>query len=150
MSLLDVFSKGGKAVDTVSDIAKDISSGIDVLVETPEERAQYTSQIVDKWLTHFTELKDSQSIRAITRRILAVAWVGSFLVFAWIGLVTFLWNYYARAEVTNSAGQMIGPPAYCLQMMDRLEWGTLAVLVFYFGPFMLRYLKGAKLFGPGK
>lgn len=61
----------GKAVDAAANIATDISSGVDMMFYTDEEKAQAAQKGFDSFLKLMEIEKDAASIRAVTRRLIA-------------------------------------------------------------------------------
>jgi len=79
MGLMSIFGSV-KVVDTVADTVK---SGIEMLDEafyTDQEKAADAGKIMDTWLEIQKAIAQENSIRSITRRILAWAVMGLFLI----------------------------------------------------------------------
>jgi len=78
--VLSFFSSTPKAIDTALDVARDISSGLDVLVLTDEERIQYQARAVDQWMEIQKAIAGENGERGVTRRILAKNLVSALLI----------------------------------------------------------------------
>jgi hypothetical protein len=57
---------------TASELAEDLSSGVDKIFYTSEEKAENAQKTYESWLEMVRALKDSEAIRSVTRRVLAV------------------------------------------------------------------------------
>lgn len=118
MGFLSWMKTSEKAVDTATDIAKDISGGIDVLVYTEEEKAQARQKAVDTWIRIQEAIRNENSERAKTRRILA--------------------KYLFQVQMTLVLGAVAvfpfnaGYAGYIRQMAEMLLPWTGAVVTFYF------------------
>lgn len=119
MGLFDIFKTSTKTVDTALDLAKDASAGIDMMFFTDEEKSKISKEVMEHWLKVQTALKEESSIRSFTRRILAVFFCGSFLLFLTMAAVAFPF-------IPGYAG-------YLLQLADKLSTAVTTILIFYFG-----------------
>jgi hypothetical protein len=129
MRLLDWLTAGPKAADKVLDST---ISGIDKLVLTEEERIDARKEFITSWLSLQTTLGEETTVRGVTRRLLALLVVGTYVLLS-LGAVA-VWKFDKAFadfiwEVAN-AGQY--------------GYMTLAVVVFYFGPYVFERLFGGK------
>lgn len=129
MRLWDWLTAGPKAAEKVLD---GTIAGIDKLVLTEEERLDARKDFIESWLKLQATLGEETTVRGVTRRLLALLVVGTY-VFLSIGAVA-VWKFDKAFadfiwEVAN-AGQY--------------GYMTLAVVVFYFGPYVFERLFGKK------
>ena len=120
-SILGFFGGGSKAAEKVLGGAVD---GIDKLVYTDEEKAEFRGKLADAWIELQKTLGEETSVRGVTRRILAVAFSGFYLLASVLAIG--FWPFYKEYsdfiwEVTNGTHGYI----------------TLAIVAFYFGPYFL-------------
>lgn len=129
MGIFDWLTAGPKAAEKVLDGA---ISGIDKLVLTEEEKQDLRQKLAENWIELQKLLGEETTVRGITRRILAVMCVGTYIGLSVTSVVVwkfdktfadFIW------EVAN-AGQY--------------GYITLAIVAFYFGPYFLSSLLGKK------
>lgn len=119
MGLFSWLRTSEKAVDTGLDLVKKGADGIDMLIFTDEEKARFSAETMQLWLKTQEVIKDESSIRSVTRRILAVAIVGEFLLFLLMAGVGFLFN--------------VGWAKYLLMLAQELSGLAMLVAGFYFG-----------------
>ena len=103
-------------------------SGIDKLVYTEEERADARTTALDAWLKLQAMMGEETTVRGVTRRILSVMCIGTYILLSLLSVAVWTFNKaYADFiwEVAN-AGQY--------------GWITLAIVAFYFGPYFLQKL----------
>lgn len=129
MGLFNWLTAGPRAAEKVLDSTV---AGIDKLILTDEEKQDYMSKAADQWLELQKLLGEETSIRGVTRRIIAVMCIGTYL-FLSIGAVA-VWEFDKAFadfiwEVAN-AGQY--------------GYITLTIVAFYFGPYFLSKLLGGK------
>jgi hypothetical protein len=129
MKFFDWITAGPKAAEKVLDAG---IAGVDKLFYTDEERAEARKELAAGWIKLQETLGEETTVRGMTRRILAVMVVGVYIflslmcVAVWKfdkGYADFIW------EVAN-AGQY--------------GYMTLAVVVFYFGPYVFERIFGKK------
>lgn len=124
------FIPGSAAASKVLDSA---IKGVDELVYTDQEKAEARQKLLDNWVELQKSLGAETTVRSITRRILAVLILVPFVLLILMAAVAYPFNpEYSRFLVELDAG----------------NFGMLALGVagFYFGPYMLGYLKAP----PGK
>lgn len=127
MSLKDAFgwlSSGPKAAEKVLDAG---IRGIDALVYTDEEKAVAHQKLMDTWLKLQEQLAGESTVRAVTRRILAFIFAGSFVTLNLAAAVVYFWNDAYAQFLFNVADGQFGI-------------ATTLVVGFYFGPHMLQRL----------
>lgn len=129
MKFWDWLTAGPKAAEKVLD---GTIAGIDKLVLTEEERLDARKSFIDSWLKLQAILGEETTVRGVTRRLLALLVVGTYVLLS-IGAVA-VWKFDKAFadfiwEVAN-AGQY--------------GYMTLAVVVFYFGPYVFERLFGKK------
>lgn len=105
--------------------------GIDALVLTEEERMELNKQLGQQWVDLQKTLGPETTIRAVTRRILSVAIMGSYMLLCLAAAAVYSFN-----------------PSYTDVLLDIAEgkFGvmTLGVAAFYFGPYMVGQFMGKK------
>jgi hypothetical protein len=123
MGLFSWLSQTPKVVDTASDLATNLASGVDMIFYTEEEKAQARQKSFDAWLDMTKSLGPS-SARDITRRVIAV------MVMLTCIMLTFIGVFAAASAKEHLAEVTLGFFA---------EWWkiAIAVSVFYFGPHVL-------------
>jgi len=126
--LTNLFSSK-KAVETGCDIAKDISSGIDVMFYTDEEKAQAREKAQEKWMELMVKTRDENGPRAKTRRFLALAYTLATLT---VG-TTAVGMGIAGAEDAKLVAD------YAQHLAQTEPW----ILGFYFGPHIMKAIKKA-------
>lgn len=120
-SILGFFGGGGKAAETILDGAV---NGIDKLLFTEEEKAEFRGKLADAWIKLQETLGEETSVRGVTRRIIAVGFAGFYLFMSTMAIA--FWPFYREYsnfiwDVTNGTHGYI----------------TLAIVAFYFGPYFL-------------
>lgn len=129
MGIFDWLTAGPKAAEKILDST---IAGVDKLILTDEERAEFQQKVGEQWLELQKLMGEETSIRGVTRRILSVMCIGTYIllslgsVIAWKfdkAFADFIW------EVAN-AGQY--------------GYITLTIVAFYFGPYFLQKLLGKK------
>lgn len=123
MSLFSWLSQTPKIIDTASELATNLASGVDVLFYTDEEKAQAQQKAFDAWLD-MTKALGPSSARDITRRIIAVMVMLTCVLLTVVGI-------YASA-IANERLSSVALGFFA-------EWWKIAitVAVFYFGPHVL-------------
>jgi membrane-bound ClpP family serine protease len=118
---LDWFKAGNRAADTAADLIGDISSGIDLLKLTDEERIQYTQGGFKLHLKYMEQNIDQNSERSKARREIAKA-----IVYYYLSLLTFVALVY-RFDPEWAK--------FILEMSVKMKLGIafIAIIVFYFG-----------------
>jgi hypothetical protein len=127
---LGVFSKlfgSAKTVDTLVDGAV---KGIDALVFTEEEKSEAHRETFQLWLKMQEVVSQESSVRSVTRRILAVMIVGTFLFF----LISAAVAYPISIDYAK----------FLLSLAKELGGLTLAIGCFYFGVHLIRGLTNGK------
>lgn len=133
MSWLSSLFGSSKAIDTGCDLAKDLSSGLDVLVTTDEELIQYRQKATDQYLEYWRLQQDANSVRSEARRSIAVIvvciWASYFLstlLCIWLRLVFAAMGKAAVAKVFAEGATQF------MQNTNELSWVMGAVMTFYF------------------
>jgi len=101
-------------------------AGIDALVFTAEEKSRASLEAYQLWLKTQEVLASESSVRSITRRILAIMILGTFL-----GLLIAAAVAYPISETYA---------AFLLSLASELSGLSLAIGCFYFGVHLLRGL----------
>lgn len=125
---MNIFQQIGRWFTAGSDSASKVLdagiAGIDALVLTDEEKMELNKKLGDQWVELQKTLGPETTIRAVTRRILSVAIMGSYLL-----LTLFAAGVYSVNE------------PYALVLLDIADgkFGVMAlgVAAFYFGPYMI-------------
>lgn len=129
MNLFSWLTVAPKATEKVLDGA---ISGIDKLVYTDEEKAEARTKYLETWLELQKMLGEETSVRGITRRILAIMCVGTYIFLSLFSVA--MWKFdKAYADFIWEVGNA-GQYGYI----------TLTIVAFYFGPYFLEKLIGKK------
>ena len=119
MGFLDWFKTSSKAVDMADKVVDGAIAGIDKLFFTDEEKADMSQKAFELWIELQRAIAGESSIRSITRRILAILIMGSFLLMllaaAFIWIFNPLWS------------------KFILEVAGNLSNLVLAIGIFYFG-----------------
>ncbi len=122
MSFVDWFKAGPQAAEKVLDAG---IKGIDAMVYTEEEKAGARQKLMDWWLKVQQQLGEETTVRSITRRVIAFAAFGAYLLLVLVAAATYpWWPDYAKFLVDLAEG--------------KFGWIVLTVVGFYFGPPMLQ------------
>lgn len=125
-SMITGAKKTGKVIDTGLDLIQSGAKGIDAMFYTKEEQAQDRAKASASIIAHAVEMNkmanEEQSIRSITRRLLAVGIVfNSVMVFDYCIYLL----QTGKEQLVTKILQLVG------------AWGMdnalLAVVIFYFG-----------------
>lgn len=84
------FTSTEKATDTAQSVIENGMSAIDKMFYTEEEKAENANKVMDSWLKMQHALRDESSVRSITRRFIALAFVSIFLLDTQIAVVLLL------------------------------------------------------------
>ena len=124
---------GAQQVDKAMDIAKESTSGIiagiDAAWFTPEEKSRAALEITQAAI-RMVEATQSESVRSITRRVLA-----------WMIMTTFLFLVLFGALVYKIDVRWSG---YCLRAAKQMLFLVTPVSIFYFGWYGIKQLRGKK------
>ena len=129
MAWWNIFTTSEKAIDTAANIINGAVSGLDALFFTEEEKAKVSQQTMDTWLKMQAAIADESSVRSITRRRIAQAFIYTFLLFLIVGGILYPFNVEWATHVLGLAKQMTTP--------------VLVILGFYFGYFAISNVVGA-------
>lgn len=116
-----------KVIDKSLDIIDKGVDGIGKLFFTEQEKAELSQKTYETWLEVQRVTANESSIRSITRRVLAISIIGTFLLF--LIMAAFAYPF------------MQSWSAYLLRLAQALDQLVLAVAVFYFGVHILRSFK---------
>ncbi len=130
MGLLDIFRTSEKAVDTAADLIKAGADGLDMLFFTDEEKSEASNKFYENWIKTLGMLVDTESIRSITRRYLAVSVVGTWLLLILLGVAVRVFGGDKEAA------------EFVFEVAKSMNYSVLAVVTFYFGPEMIGRLLG--------
>ena len=155
---------------TASELAKDISSGVDMLIYTKEEKAidnaeqtklaaDMTVKATEAWLRMCELMRDSEKYRSVTRRAMAVGTVFSLFCMIWICIwaeiaATFHWFGVTTVQMKIPAGVTILEQIPLTSItwailkiaaVFQLGWVFCTIIVFYFGPQLIQYLTRKRL-----
>ena len=126
--------------ETASGLARDLSSGLDMLVYTPEEKAIQGAKTLDAWLRMLENMKSSDKYRSITRRILAVMIVVDFLLLINACVVIEAINTFGLVELKTVALMdstleftTLTWAIIKIAGVFQLGWVFCTIIVFYFG-----------------
>ena len=139
---------------TASDLAKDISSGVDMMIYTKEEqaidKAALTVQSMEAWLRMVEVMKSSEVYRSVTRRALSLFIIFNLMCMIWLAIwaevaATFGWfeslivvtiDSWAFTPITWSILKIAG--------VFELGWVFCTIIVFYFGPQLVQMMTSKK------
>ena len=120
--------------ETAGKVIDGVTSGIDKLFFTDEEKADVSQKAMDSIYSFIKTTMDESSIRSITRRVLAVLIVATFLFLLVMGAILYGLSADWSARFLECAGTLSNL--------------VLAVSVFYFGPYqvggMIKNIRGKK------
>lgn len=128
MKFRDIFGFLGSGPRAAEKVLDGAIAGIDKLILTDEERQDFMAKLGQNWLELQKMLGEETTVRGVTRRILAIMCVGTYILLSLASVVAWpFWKEYADFmwEVAN-AGQY--------------GYITLAIVAFYFGPYFLQKL----------
>jgi hypothetical protein len=128
MSLFGWISQAPKITNTACDLAKDISSGVDVMFYTEEEKSQARQAAYDTWLNMMKVLGPS-SARGISRRVIAIIVMLTCVFLTFVGVFA---AFVGEKLLVETVLAFFG------------HWWKVAtvVTVFYFGPHLVNAVKG--------
>ncbi len=98
--------------------------GIDALVYTDEEKAVAKQKLLDGWLQLQKDMGEETTVRAVTRRILAILIIVPFVFLVLSAAVAYFFDPQYTQFLIDLADGQFGIMA-------------LAVTCFYFGPYMI-------------
>ena len=130
MGFFDIFRTSTKAVDTAVGLVDAAKDGIDKLFYTDEEKAEQGGKFYENWLKMLTLMIDTESIRSITRRYLAVSVIGVWLYLVVLGTAVFV---FGGSEAEK-------PAEFIFRVAKSMDWQVIAIIGFYFGPEMISRL----------
>lgn len=117
-----------KAIDTGLNIIEKGAEGIGKLIFTDQEKAELSQKTFETWLKVQEVTSSESSIRSVTRRILAVMILGTFLLFLLGAAIS--WPLIPAWSV------------FLLSLAKELSNLALAVAVFYFGYYGVKQITG--------
>lgn len=123
MGFLTAFLGAPKVVDTVADTVKSGMGMLDNAFYTEQEKAENAGKVMNTWLEIQKATAQENSIRSITRRILAWLIMGLFLLLVLAACI--IWKFDA------------GWAEYTLSVVGKTNLSYLAMIVgfFYFGSY---------------
>ena len=121
-----------KAIDIAESVAKKAPEMVDNMFHTDQEKSQANLAWFGKWCEMMVQIKDENTARSITRRILAMFIIVIWAVFCFCGLVDI---FLHLGNVDN-----------ILSLADALYVAlvTGAVITFYFGVSIIDRFRGGK------
>lgn len=122
-----------KIVSTVADTVKSGVGMLDNAFYTDQEKAANSLKMTDIWLKIQKAIADENSIRSITRRILAWGIIVNFLIIIDIGVYLTVTDNTAKVTILKN---------FILE--TKMGWMALSVVIFYFGYYGIQAIKGAK------
>jgi hypothetical protein len=126
----NIFGTSTKAVDTVANIANGAVSGIDKLFFTEQEKAEFSAKTMQVWLEVQKVTAGESSIKSITRRLLAVAFIVVYLTLILASCIVWQFNpEYAK---------------HVFQTAQTLNTPILTIIIFYFGYYAVSNVIKAK------
>ena len=130
MGFFSFLKTSEKALDAGADVVKGAVSGIDKLFFTKEEKSEAALKAFELWIKTQEVIRDENTARSITRRILAVMILGVFLLMGIGACVLYPINILWAAHL--------------IAVMKELVIMTSAVTIFYFGYYGVKAIVGGK------
>lgn len=124
MGLLSTLFGTPKIVDTVADTVKSGVGMLDNAFYTDQEKAADAGKMMDLWLEIQKTTASENSIRSITRRVIAWGIISAYLLLVLFAVI--MWNF--DVEYAKFVFSIIE---------DKLGWLTIAVGGFYFGGYSI-------------
>ncbi len=103
-----------------------VSSGVDKLAFTNEERADFNVKVADKVAEFVGSSLSENTERSKARRNIAYIVVANFVALLWVVIILYFFNQDAASFVTNLSVEWQVPTAFIM------------VLAFFFGAYLLR------------
>ena len=125
MGLFSWFQKGGEQVEKITDAV--IKSG-DALFYTAEEKEENAAKRRDLYFKFLELSRDENSIKSVTRRVLAFAVIGQWLLMLNVAMGLYLFGLTEQAT-------------FVFSMIQDVFWFVFAVGSFYFGADIMRSFK---------
>jgi len=139
---------------TASALAKDISSGVDMLVYTKEEqaigKAAATANAMAAWLRMVEAMKSSEAYRSITRRILSTFIILNLITMIWICIwaeISSTFGWFESLTTVTVDGWALTPVTWSvlkIASVFELGWVFCTIIIFYFGPQLVQMLISKK------
>jgi hypothetical protein len=104
--------------------------GIDALIFTDEEKANFSKEVMTLWLDVQKVTANESSIRSVTRRILAVGFIASYLFLVLGGCAVYKWDVAYSQFLFDTAMSLNTP--------------VLTIIIFYFGYYAVSNIIKAK------
>ena len=139
---------------TASELARDISSGVDMLVYTKEEeaidKAQMTVSATEAWLRMVEIMKGSEVYRSVTRRLLSVFIIFNLFCMIWLSFwaeVAATFGWFDSLVVITKDDWAFTPITWSVLKIAgafELGWVFCTIIVFYFGPQLVQMMTSRK------
>ena len=141
---------------TASDLAKDLSNGVDVLIYTKEEKVgdaiKVTTLATEAWLRMVEAMKDSEKYRSVTRRFLAVWVVFNLFCMMWLCIWTEFAHTYGWFKTTLKIVKVnefeftsLTWTVLKIAGAFQLGWVFATIIVFYFGTHLISFFRKPKV-----
>ncbi|MCK5849591.1 MAG: hypothetical protein KAH23_01655 [Kiritimatiellae bacterium] len=148
--------------ETASELARDLSNGVDVMFYTEEEEAignaetairkiAATEKAMETWLKITEVMKSSEVYRSVTRRRIAGFVVFNLMCMIWLGIwvefaATFGWT--ETQLITTTVDELTFTPLTWsilkIASVFELGWVFCTIIVFYFGPQLVQMMRTKK------
>jgi uncharacterized membrane protein (DUF485 family) len=132
---------------TAASLAKDVSNGVDMLIYTDEEKAIAQKEAFVSWLKMVELMKDSETYRSVTRRILAVTIIMNLLLMIWLCIIAETLAFFKLFGMVPPVGQPFTPITMAIIQVAgvfQLGWVFCTIIVFYFGPHLIQFFSKGK------
>lgn len=129
-TVTSLFTGSSKAVDAVSNIANGAVSGIDALFFTEEEKAEFSKETMKVWLEVQKVTAGESSIKSITRRLLACAFIAVYLIHLLGASIAYQFSKEYSTHLFNTAKSM--------------NVIVMTIVIFYFGYYAVSNVMKAK------
>lgn len=133
---------------SASRLAGDVSNGVDMLIYTDEEKAIAKKEAFSSWLKMVEVMKDAETYRSITRRILAVGIIFNLLTLIWLCVMSEIAAVFGWFDSLpkDPAQPFTAITLSILQIANayQLGWVFCTIIVFYFGPHLIQFFSKGK------
>lgn len=121
MNIISTILASKKAIEIADKVATQAPSMVDQLFHTDEEKSNANLTWFTKWCDMMVQIKDENTARSITRRIIAIFIISVWSVFCVCGLIDVFLGLNKITQILNLADALY------------VSLVTGAVIAFYFG-----------------
>jgi len=147
MGILSWLTGGGKAVEKGAEALSGGFNLIDAAFHTDQEKAEGRKGWFDLWIKGQAVIQNESTARAITRRLIAVSVVGTFLLLVLVGCGMIVLGFDSVPVYSKDGNEIIATISKTGKMVEflgELKFGviTLTIIIFYFGYYGLQKVIG--------